>query len=48
MQTPCTVVKLADRLAQMVKASAKTTSHKPLSRLYEFQPGSVCLFRHVC
>ena len=31
-----TVGKLAGRLAQMVKASAKTTSCKPLSRRYEF------------
>ena len=30
------VVKLTGRLAQMVKASAKTTSCKPLSRRYEF------------
>ena len=29
--TQCNVVKLADRLGQMVKASAKTTSCKPLS-----------------
>ena len=35
-QTPCAVVKLAGRLAQMVKASAKTTSCKPLSGRYEF------------
>ena len=46
IQTPCTVVKLAARLAQMVKAFAKTTGCKPLSRRYEFdrlQPGSICL-----
>ena len=42
----CTVVKLAGRLAQMVKASAKTTSCKPLSRRYEFNSSQgqfVCL-----
>ena len=45
-QTPCTVVKLAGRLAQIVKASAKTTSCKPLSRQYEFDSSQgqfVCL-----
>ena len=47
--TPCTVVKPAGRLAQMVKASAKTTSCKPLSRRYEFDSSqSRCLFGHVC
>ena len=39
-------VKLVGRLAQMVKASAKTTSCKPLSRRYEFDSSQgqfVCL-----
>ena len=45
-QTPCTV--LAGRVAQMVKASAKTTNCKPLSRRYEFKPELIYLFRHVC
>ena len=46
IQTPCTVVKLAGRLAQMVKTSAKTTSCEPLSRRYEFDSSQgqfVCL-----
>ena len=43
---PCTVTKLAYRPAQKVKASAKTTSCKPLSRGYEFDSSQgkfVCL-----
>ena len=46
IEKTCTVVKLAGRLALMVKASAKTTSCKPLFRWYEFhssQDQFVCL-----
>ena len=42
----CTVVKLAGRLAQMGKASAKATSCKPLPMRYEFDTSQgqfVCL-----
>ena len=42
-QTQCTVVKLAGQLAQMVKASAKSTSCKPLSSQDQF----VCLDKFV-
>ena len=47
------MVKLAGRLAQMVKASAKTASCKPLSRRYEFESSQgqfVCLdmFVNAC